>query len=231
MNKFIASIFLTATAVGQLAASSVTATFIGANGQTDASGNLISPYYGTIDSGSGADPVVLYCDDFANQVSPGQVWTANVTSLSDSLDNTNTRYGSITQTLETQTGTAQYNGLELYEMAAYLTTQLVVGAPQSGDVQDTIWDLFNPNAGNGASNPPLPSTESYLYAAEASIGTLNYSAFSILTNPNPTLTGAGQVQEFILVTPEPSTVFLLGLGLIAIPAAARRFSRRPSAAS
>ncbi len=230
MNQLIASFILTAAAVAQLAAAPVTATFTGANGQTDASGNLISPYYGTLDSGSGADAVVLYCDDFANDVTPGQVWTANVTDLADSLDNTNTRYGGITQTLETQGGgTAAYNGLELYEMAAYLTTQLVVGAPQSGDIQDTIWDLFNPNAGNGASNPPLPSTEAYLYAAEASIGTLNYNSFSIVTNPNPTLTGPGQIQEFITVTPEPSSIMLLGFGLIAISLGARRFSRRSAA--
>ncbi len=199
-------------ATASLFAGTATVTFDGVNGQIDSYGNLISPYYGTVNGNS----TTLYCDDFANYVTDGETWTANVTNLADSADVlTQTRYGGLVQTLATDGSgdTANYDGQQLYEMAAYLTTQFDGNQTDDGNIQDTIWDLFNPNAGNGGNAGPLPSTEAYLYAAEQNYGSINAANFEIITQVNnPGLTGG--IQEFIVATPEPSSMLMLGCGLM-----------------
>ena len=197
-----------------LFAGTATVTFTGANGQIDGYGNLISPYYGTI---NGAN-TTLYCDDFANYVSDGETWTANVVNMADSADVAAlTRYGGLEQTLATGPGGTQtYDGQQLYEMAAYLTTQFDGNQTDDGNIQDTIWDLFNPNAYNSGDAGPIPSTEAYLYAAEQNYGSINAANFSIVTQvDNPGYTGG--IQEFI-VSPEPSSVLLFGCGLMFVSA-------------
>jgi hypothetical protein len=200
------------TATASLFAGTATVTFTGPNGQQDSSGNYISPYYGTVNGSN----TTLYCDDFANYVTDGETWTANVTNLADSAEVlTQTRYGGLDQTFQTQGGGSQsYDGQQLYEMAAYLTTQFDANATDNGNIQDTIWDLFNPNAGNAGDPGPIPSTEAYLYAAEQNYGSINASNFEILTQVNnPGLTGG--IQEFI-VSPEPSSTLLFGCGLMLV---------------
>ncbi len=227
MKTLIGTCILSAFAVSQLPAATVAMVFTGANGQEDNAGYLISPYTATMNGLS----TTIYCDDFANEVSNGQAWTANVTALGGSL--ANTRYGAITENLKTATGTATYNGTQLYTMAAYLTTQFsasgTAGYSSNGDIQDTIWDLFNPNTANPGVNPPTPSSNTWLYNAEANYGSLNTNRFEILTNTNPTYSGAGQTQEFITMTPEPSSIFLLGAGMIGISLVGRKALRRKQA--
>jgi hypothetical protein len=152
-------------------------------------------------------------------VTDGETWTANVTNLADSAEVlTQTRYGGLDQTLQTQGGgTQSYDGQQLYEMAAYLSTQFDSNATDDGNIQDTIWDLFNPNAGNSSEPGPIPSTEAYLYAAEQNYGSINAANFEILTQVNnPGLTGG--IQEFIVATPEPSSMLMLGCGLMFVSA-------------
>ena len=207
--------------MSQLGASTVTAVFVGANGQTDSAGYLISPYTATVNGIN----TTIYCDDFANTVSNGQTWTANLTNLA-SGNLSNTRYGTISQTLSTSaTTSATFNATQLYDMAAWLTTQFSTGSASNGDIQDTIWDLFNPDSVNSGVNPPQPSSDTWLYAAEKNYNTINAASFEIMTNTNAQFAGKGQTQEFITDTPEPSSVLLLGFGLLALAIGGRRLMR------
>jgi hypothetical protein len=220
-RKLLGAVIVLGSSVLQLAASPVSVTVTGATGETDSAGYLISPYYATI---NGVDSMI-YCDDFANQISMGQTWSANETNLA-SGNLSETRYGDITQTLTTQAGTASYDGQQLYEMAAWLTTQYGSNATTNGAIQDTIWDLFNPNAGDPTVHPPQPSSNTWLFAAETNYTSIDAADFTVITNTAPvTLSGPGQVQEF-LITPEPSTTLLLGFGLMAVAIAGRRVRDR-----
>ncbi len=213
-------------ATATLFAGTATVTLNGVNGEQDPSGEYISPYFATIDYGSGPSNATIYCDDIANFVTVGQTWTVNVVNLADTADiATETRYGGLDQTLATSPTTTQtYDGQQLYEMAAYLTTQFSSDpsqAAENADIQDTIWDLFNPNYSNQGSTFPQPTTEAYLYAAEANYGSLDAANFNILIQPNPTLQGG--IQEFITVaTPEPSSMLMLGCGLMFVSTIAYR---------
>ena len=220
MKRFLITSLLASLAIVHLSAGTVNVTFNGANGQTDNAGYLISPYTATVNGVS----TTIYCVDFANEVSNNQQWTANVTSLA-SGNLSQTRYGSISQNI----GGTTYNGTQLYEMAAYLTTQFGASSTDNGNIQDTIWDLFNPNSNNGASIPPTPATNTWLTKAESNYAGISYANFNILTNTSPVAyTGPGQVQEFIF-TPEPSSIVLLGFGLIALSIAGRRKFQRTTA--
>src|SRR5271166_3298818 len=66
--------------------------FTGVNGANNGV-YYVSPYTGTMNYGTAAAQTVgLFCDDINNEVSIGEVWNANVTSLSSS-NFSNTRYG------------------------------------------------------------------------------------------------------------------------------------------
>jgi hypothetical protein len=165
----------------------VEVTFTGVNGVSDF-GYFVSPYYGTIN----LNPVTLFCVDFANEVSIGETWEANLTEL-DSGNLSNTRYGGLA------------NALTLYEEAAWLTMQFAISSTdQYGDIQATIWQLFDPNA-------PTPSTGYWAQQAALNYTSVATDSFEIVTNVGPVL-ATGQQQEFLVdpaPVPEPSAVMLL----------------------
>jgi len=174
-------------------------TFTGVNGAA-AFGYYVGPYYGTMNG----DPVTLYCVDFANEVYFGESWQANVTPLNGG-DLSNTRYG----------GTP--DGRQLYAEAAWLTTQYASNPNSYGDIQATIWQLFDPNA-------PAPSSGNWLQLAQENYTSLDLGYFDILTNLGP-VTATGQVQEFIIdpaPVPEPDSLVLLLSALLAVAFMARK---------
>ena len=92
--------------------------FTGVNGANDGM-YYVSPYTGTMNYGtSNAQTVVLCCDDINNEVSFGQVWNANVTSMA-SGNFSNTRYGN--GSVNPNLGAT--SPLKLYEEGAWLVSQ------------------------------------------------------------------------------------------------------------
>jgi hypothetical protein len=196
-------------AAGPAAADPIEATFVGVNGTIDF-GYYVGPYYGDL----GQQSVVLDCVDFANEVSFGQRWAANLSHINTQQDLANTRFGS------------RVNALQLYQEAAWLTEQYALNpASAYGDIQATIWQLFDAYA-------PTPSTGYWLSQAQARYASGDYSNFLVVTNVGP-VNPTGQVQELLtvldpsmpiyaqfsqnstLAAPEPPLMGALGLVLIA----------------
>jgi hypothetical protein len=74
-----------------------------------------------------------------------------------------------------------------------------------------LWDIMNPGSrGNGNAD-----VQNWLLLASEDYGTINLQNFEIVTNCGP-LTLTGQVQEFIVPTPEPGTLALLICGILAV---------------
>jgi hypothetical protein len=181
----------------------VSMVFTGVNGANDGQ-YYVSPYYGTMNG----QPVTLFCDDIINEVTFWQKWDANVTNLATAVNTNNfslTRYGSVT-------GSAVLGNPALaYEEAAWLTTQFASNPADLVNLQYALWDIMNPGArGNGNAD-----VQNWLTMAGQNYGTINLSNFEIVTNCGP-LTLTGQVQEFIVQTPEPGTLALLICGMLAV---------------
>lgn len=81
--------------------------------------------------------------------------------------------------------------------------------------QYAIWDLFDTNA------PTNTAARAWILRAEENYGSLNLNEFEIVTNVGP-LCLTGQVQEFIVSTPEPGTFAFLSAALLAMIAFGRR---------
>src|SRR6266404_3571097 len=191
--------------------------FTGVNGANNGV-YYVSPYTGIMNYGtSSAKTVVLFCDDINNEVSMNQVWNANVTSLA-SGNFSNTRYGN--GSVNPKLGSV--NPQTLYQEAAWLVTQF---ASHSGDyvsLQYALWDLMTPGAEpTNFANADGTTVAQWLALAAANYGKINPANFVIITNTG-TLTYKGQVQEFIVQTPEPATAVLVLIGVVSIFLLTRR---------
>ena len=204
--RFLATCAIALCLSTTLSAASVQMTFDGVNG-AQAFGVYVSPYFGTMDG----TPVPLYCVDFSNEVQLGQQWDANLTPITSGADLGDTRFG------------AEPDALELYEQAAWLAQQFgSQAASQYGDIQATIWQLFNTDA-------PTPSSSLWLEQARANYASTDYGDFYIITNTGP-VQQFGQVQEFLTqvlpaAAPEPNLQLLIGLVLIVASCILRRRRR------
>jgi PEP-CTERM motif len=195
--------------------------FTGVNGANNGV-YYVSPYTGIMNYGtSSAHTVALFCVDINNEVSINQVWNANVTDLaSDNFSNTRYGNGSVNPHL------GSTNPQTLYEEAAWLVTQF---ASHSGDyvsLQYALWDLMTPGAEpTNFANADGITTAQWLNLAAANYGQINPENFIIITNTG-TLAYNGQVQEFIVQTPEPATVVLLLIGIVSMFLFTRRNQQR-----
>ena len=197
--------------LGIAAPASASTQFTFVNGGTvTAFGYYVGQYAGFQGAPVNAN-VVLNCVDFFHDINNGQVWTANLTSLSPSA----TWNGSATR----------FNNLTLYRQAAWLTTQYA-SAPNAatvGDIQATIWNLFP-----GSPTPPAPSSSAWLTAAQnyvaANSADALWQSFWVVTDVNKN--DPNSVQEFIIYddtfnpnvtpTPEPATLMLVATGIAGI---------------
>jgi hypothetical protein len=204
----------------------VTMTFVGVNGINDGH-YYVSPYQGLLTSNGQSSPVTLFCVDFNNEVTWNQTWQANITPLSSS-DLSNTRYGNAGDVALLKLTDPYYNtysAAQLYAQAAWLTMQfnqyLSTNPAQVIALQYAIWDLFDPNA------PTNAAAQAWILSAEQNYGSVNLNNFELVTNLGP-LTLTGQVQEFLIPTPEPGTFALLGVALMGLVFLVRRKAKGAS---
>jgi len=195
-------------------ADTVSITLTGVSGGVQ--GNVYtSPYYATI--GNTAN-VPIVCDDYSHDVYIGESWIASVSTFAD-LSNVRFWQGSQAATLQ------------LYDEAAYLFNALSQVPSQIGNISFALWAIFDPidvkssagwTTGGNAINPT--SAAGWLANAQSQTYTAGeFSNFEILTpcsqSPQglvcPT-TSAASAQECLVRTPEPSSVLLLAIGLLAV---------------
>lgn len=197
-------------------ASPIQTTFTGVNG-ANAFGYYIGAYSGQLDGQN----VSLFCDDFANEVTVGQQWTANLSTITTGSDLSNTRYGDVAGAAQT------------YQQVAWLDTQFSQqSTAQWADIHATIWQYFDPTAA------PTPSSDYWMKQAQQNYSSIGYDNFRVVTNVGP-VAKTGQVQEFItmvspssagpVATPEPASAFLIGSSLLLAAFAVNVFQKKRSA--
>jgi hypothetical protein len=161
----------------------------------------IPPYGGTL-NGQAAE---FYCVDFSHDITGGDTWNAAALSLTAPSSSFGSTYlGSQTDYLE----------------FAYIITQMEMpGTSQATQAEDqwAIWSLSGGTDPYGT-GPLDPIGASAILAA----------AYAAVSGPDPTFTGQGWEiltpdgsnnadgdtgQEFLVQTPEPSALLLLGMGL------------------
>jgi hypothetical protein len=183
----------------------VTMVFQNVNGANDGQ-YYVSPYTGTMDG----QTVTLFCDDVLNGVNFGQTWRANVTNLGTAIqskDFSQTRYGGVPSSL------VYGNAAQTYQEAAWLTTQFGSNSSNYQDLQYALWFLMNPNL------TKYDGAQAWLDMAGTDYTAIDQKDFLIITNtssPDNPLALTGQVQEFLVVTPEPGTFAMVACAMIAL---------------
>ncbi|MGH9744828.1 MAG: PEP-CTERM sorting domain-containing protein [Candidatus Acidiferrales bacterium] len=207
LKKFAIASFFALIALAAVAAPAnadglpvVSVTLTGVSGGS-ANGVDTSPYYGIVGGTAG---VAIVCDDYWHDVYIGETWTATVNTFS-SLDQARFQGANAAATLL------------MYEEAAFLVEQLSSHPGAANDISFAIWSIFS------AGVPPTANSAWWLsYAASQSYYAGEFANFEILT---PTDSSQGSAQEYLVNTPEPASILLLGSGLLALGSWRRRTNR------
>lgn len=183
----------------------------------------VGPYTANINGVS--TPVI--CDDFYDDSFVPEWWTATVytpPNYSSTRNATNTNIPHLTGTALTQA----------YNEVGYLAVQLLnaANAPtpdqnKIGEIDFALWSVFDPTAMGYLSGSTQTAAQWWLgqavtYHQNDSSFISQFTIYSPNTSPTPTCTPSGLAcpdsppQEFLVMTPEPSAVGLLGCDLAGV---------------
>lgn len=188
------------------------------DGGTDVMGGVyVGPYNftGTIAGQTGSFQLV--CDDFSDEVYPGESWNVNVSTF-PSLSN------------------VEFSGTKQYEEVGWLLQQMnknLGNAQTVGDIQWAVWDVFDAGVSSHDPYGSISSTNQsnindWLSLAESNYAGGNYSSVSIFTpvkgSQKPYWDGPPQEYIGITSTPEPGTLALIAGGLLFLVTFRRRLA-------
>ena len=184
-------------------ASSVTMKLTGVGGN-NAGGVYTYPYYFSI---NGKAPVALICDSYDNEVTVGETWQANVTSL--------------------LSGSGLFGNQLLDYKAAGLIFKSILNGTLGANVGNfAIWGLFSTNAQNNAyfQSSGAAGVEATYLALAATAPNSAYAGLFLYTPIAGTQSWGGTPQEYIGYSPvpEPGTITLFGTGLLSLAGLVRR---------
>ena len=200
-------------------------------------------YNATYVSGSGSQPITIFCLDYINGFTSGATFNVNASIDTSLAAITNTRYGLSSGSFATNTITVSSVNYSLgdaqnrYLLAGYLASQYGANSTTNTSIQDAIWELLAVTGqaappSNSGSNAQIASAINWKNGQSASQLTAFENSFKILSDTAIAgVTGAARYstgnQEFLSfgaanATPEPSTFALLGGGLALVGLARRR---------
>ncbi|HXJ16059.1 MAG TPA: PEP-CTERM sorting domain-containing protein [Candidatus Polarisedimenticolia bacterium] len=155
---------------------------------------VIDPYTGIVNGQS----VLMFCVDPDHEVNYGDTWTANVSYPGGDLSKTY-------QVMDYGKSSAAANSIyeEMAGLALLMTS--TTDATIRKEIQGAIWQLADPSL-------TFPNATSAFLSAVS--GYESWAANNKLTSGFEILSDVRNCkQEFIVLTPEPATLLLLGLGL------------------
>jgi hypothetical protein len=175
------------------------------NGGSNVMGGVyVGPYNFTTSNGQSLQ---LVCDDFYNEVYPGESWTATTSTVS-SLGNVMFS-GSATQ----------------YQEIAWLVGKMSANmgnAETVGDIQWAIWDIFDSGISahdtyGTISGQDQTNINNWLLEAEAACGSGGCNSnLTIYTPVSDTQTAGDDLPQEYIGVPEPSSLALLVAGMLAL---------------
>jgi len=169
--------------------------------------------------------IAIYCDDFYDDVDTGQVWQATVTNL-DQLSTTQVDTGLMFNDMSPARQVSDYMA------AAWLVEQIAGGnltTLQTELDSYAIWRIFDPQALQGLSGSDdslvwQDLQDAFTQVQDDTPG--DFSNIDIYTPVDSTPGSAGSQEYFAILpqvsAPEPSTLALAALGLVAVAFAMRR---------
>jgi len=200
-------------------------------------GNVyVDPYSGSV---SGGPTVPVICDDWSDNTNLNSPWNVTISTINSTGLHGTPLFGASLGTAGQQT---------LYQEVAFLSTMLLQDNGNSNEqagISFAIWQLTyglstnvdpvsphdylfgNPSLslaahGTAAEQAAYNAANAALQAAIASNSLGGAYAFEILT-PNPT--GPSEGQEFLVQTPEASTIVMFAAGVLGLLAMAFCFRR------
>jgi hypothetical protein len=203
-SVIVISVFLLVFAVNA-SVNADTMTLSGVNGNNNW-GYYISPYYANITGTITGTHLDVFCVDPTHWSSLNSPWTINVTQVGSS-------------------GGTYLGNSDLYKEAAYLLFYTNHSQADMANIQAAIWSIIAP--GNTLLSSLVYSSAGVQYwvgQANAillsNFAGIDFSGIYILSDVNKVN------QEFLVRVPEPTTILLLGAGILGIGIFARRKNKK-----
>lgn len=176
---------------------------------------VIDPYYGILDS----NPVLIWCVDPDHEVNTGDAWSVYV-NKAGSINLTQTYLGNLTTYEEMAWLITQFQGASTTTQQELQAAIWLIAEGETTQAAEQAPGAFTINGEGSAFWTSIYGTNGYVTTAPEHLLTSGFEILSDTTGPNVT----NAKQEFIVLTPEPSSILLLGVGLLALIVVA---SKRP----